>query len=39
MELLKNEIEEYNNATINRNVYTDSEGVTYNSVTFKDDIE
>ena len=39
MELLKNEIEEFNNATINRDVYTDSEGVTYNSVTFKDDIE
>lgn len=36
-ELLAGEIEEYENATINRNVYTDSEGVTYNSVTFRDD--
>ena len=37
--LINNEIEEYKNATINSNVYTDSEGVTYNSVTFKDDIK
>ena len=36
-ELLAGEIEEYKNATINRDVYTDSEGVTYNSVKFRDD--
>lgn len=38
-EIANQEVEEYKNATINSNVYTDSEGVTYNSVTFKDDIK
>ena len=38
-ELLAGEVEEYKNATINKDVYTDGEGVTYNSVTFKDDLE
>lgn len=38
MELLNQEIEEFNNATITKDTYTDSEGVTYNSVTFKDDL-
>ena len=33
----KQEIEEFKSATINKDVYTDSEGVTYNSVTFKDE--
>lgn len=36
-ELANQEIEEYKQATINKDVYTDSEGVSYNSVTFKDD--
>jgi hypothetical protein len=36
-ELAQQEIEEFANATINRNVHTDSEGVSYNSVTFRDD--
>lgn len=36
-ELVAQEVAEYKNAKINRNVYTDSEGVTYNSVTFYDD--
>lgn len=35
--LINNEIEEFKNAVINKDQYTDSEGVTYNSVTFKDD--
>jgi predicted MPP superfamily phosphohydrolase len=35
-ELAQQEIEEFANATINRNVHTDSEGVSYNSVTFRD---
>ena len=38
-ELLVNEIDEYSKATINQNVYTDSEGLTYNSVTFSDDLD
>lgn len=37
--LINNEIEEYKNAVINKDQYTDSEGVTYNSVTFKDDMK
>jgi len=36
-EIANQEVEEYKNATINTNAYTDSEGVTYNSVTFKDE--
>lgn len=36
-ELVEQEIEEFKSATINKDVYTDSEGVTYNSVTFKDE--
>lgn len=36
-EILADEIEEYKNATINKGTYTDSEDVTYNSVTFSDD--
>ena len=36
-ELVKNEIEEYKQATINKDVWTDSEGVSYNSVKFKDE--
>ena len=38
-EIANQEVEEYKNATINSNAYTDSEGVTYNSVTFKDDMK
>lgn len=38
-ELANQEIEEYKNATINHDVYTDGEGVSYNSVTFKDDVD
>ncbi len=39
-ELINQEIEEYkNNATINKDVHTDSEGVSYNSVTFKNESE
>ena len=37
-ELAEQEIEEYKQATINKDVYTDSEDVSYNSVTFKDDV-
>lgn len=37
-ELTEQEIEEYKQATINKDVYTDSEDVSYNSVTFKDDV-
>lgn len=36
-EIANQEVEEYKNATVNTNAYTDSEGVTYNSVTFKDE--
>lgn len=35
--LAEQEILEYKSATINKDVYTDSEGVSYNSVTFKDE--
>lgn len=38
-EIVNQEVEEYKNATINTNAYTDSEGVTYSSVTFKDDMK
>ena len=37
-ELAEQEIEEYKQATINKDVYTDSEDISYNSVTFKDDV-
>lgn len=37
-DLVNQEIEEFKNATINTDVYTDGEGVSYNSVTFKDDV-
>ena len=37
-ELAEQEIEEYKQATINKDVYTDNEDVSYNSVTFKDDV-
>ena len=37
-ELAEQEIEEYKQATINKDIYTDSEDVSYNSVTFKDDV-
>lgn len=36
-ELAAQEIEEYNNAEILKDVHTDSEGVTYNSTRFRDD--
>ena len=36
-ELCQQEIDEYANATVNWGVYTDSEGLSYNSVTFRDD--
>lgn len=35
--LIQQEIDEYQNATINYNDFTDSEGVSYNSVRFRDD--
>lgn len=38
-ELAEQEIKEYEQATINKDVYTDNEDVSYNSVTFKDDVE
>lgn len=38
-ELIANEIEDYKKATVNKNVHTDMEGVSYNSVTFADDIK
>lgn len=39
-ELINQEIEEYkNNAIINKDVHTDAEGVSYNSVTFKNESE
>ena len=38
-ELAAGEMEEFKNASINQGVYTDDEGLTYNSVTFKDDVD
>ena len=37
IEIINQEVEEYKNAIVNTNAYTDSEGVTYSSVTFKDE--
>lgn len=36
-ELLAKEIKEFESATVHRDVYTDGEGVSYNSVKFKDE--
>ena len=36
-ELYEMQVEEFSKATIYRNVHTDSEGMTYNSVSFVDD--
>lgn len=39
-ELAQQEVDEYiNNAIVNQDVYTDSEGVSYNSITFKNESE
>ena len=38
-ELCQAELDEYANAKINRDVFVDDEGLSYNSVTFRDDEE